>query len=253
MDTRARNPQSQVASALPLTAREESPRSCRAGRVARKNLPEFGRQASSFSTQREGEGPAMASPSPSSSSPAASPSGRKVRDVAADWHNAIAKWDRLVVDSGLALASRVANSRLAAPKEDDSAPTAEAASAAESTRSQELERDCDQLIEVWEKLRGLLQTMEKLTSTLQAVCDLEWYQNKQAWRPTPLFRSWPTTTFSTSGRRRRPSAWQGTARQEDTAARKRTASQLRSMASRSTMHVVHRREEGRGDALCRYK
>uniref|UniRef100_S4RGL5 Cyclin-dependent kinase 2 interacting protein n=1 Tax=Petromyzon marinus TaxID=7757 RepID=S4RGL5_PETMA len=153
--------------------------------------------------QREGEGPAMASPSPSSS-PAASPSGRKVRDVAADWHNAIAKWDRLVVDSGLALASRVANSRLAAPhigsvkkirKEGDSAPTAEAASAAESTRSQELERDCDQLIEVWEKLRGLLQTMEKLTSTLQAVCDLEWYQNKQAWRPTPLFRSWPTTTF----------------------------------------------------------
>ncbi|XP_078473204.1 cyclin-dependent kinase 2-interacting protein isoform X2 [Lampetra planeri] len=132
--------------------------------------------------------------SPSSSSPAASPSGRKVRDVAADWHNAVAKWDRLVVESGLALASRVANSRLASPKEGNSAPTAEA-SAAESARYQELERDCNQLVEVWEKLRGLLQTMEKLTSTLQAVCDLEWYQNKQAWRPTPLFRSWPTTTF----------------------------------------------------------
>ncbi|XP_078734967.1 cyclin-dependent kinase 2-interacting protein [Lampetra fluviatilis] len=135
----------------------------------------------------------MTSPS-SSSSPAASPSGRKVRDVAADWHNAVAKWDRLVVESGLALASRVANSRLASPKEGNSAPTAEA-SAAESARYQELERDCNQLVEVWEKLRGLLQTMEKLTSTLQAVCDLEWYQNKQAWRPTPLFRSWPTTTF----------------------------------------------------------
>ncbi|XP_078589943.1 cyclin-dependent kinase 2-interacting protein-like [Branchiostoma floridae x Branchiostoma japonicum] len=135
-----------------------------------------------------------------------SPMAKKVRDVAADWHNLIQRWEVLNA-SGASVSNKIVNCKLANIESQDAAvvtveqtsagSTAGAGEAADADgMSKELEGFCNQLTDTYNAMAKLLEKMKKLTSNLKGQWELQQYQsNKDEGESSILFQTWPIQHF----------------------------------------------------------
>ncbi|XP_069494201.1 cyclin-dependent kinase 2-interacting protein [Ambystoma mexicanum] len=141
----------------------------------------------------------MDAKSPSSNTPkrtTLSGSARKVKDNAADWHNLMLKWENLN-DSGFNTANTIVNLKISAQMKDDKLEIECDDATLGKTRPNhhELEMRCTDLTNTFGDMAKLQVKMEKLTSTLKGVCDLESYHHQAGQQTAPLFHTWPTKYF----------------------------------------------------------
>ncbi|KAI8488757.1 PREDICTED: cyclin-dependent kinase 2-interacting protein-like isoform X2 [Branchiostoma belcheri] len=138
-----------------------------------------------------------------------SPIAKKVRDVAADWHNLIQRWEVLNA-SGASVANKIVNCKLANIESKDAAEmtvgqtsagsvagaggTGEAADA--DGMSKELEVFCNQLTDTYNAMAKLWEKMEKLTSNLKGQRELQQYQSdNDDSDPNIPFQTWTIQHF----------------------------------------------------------
>ncbi|XP_066280531.1 cyclin-dependent kinase 2-interacting protein-like [Branchiostoma lanceolatum] len=133
-----------------------------------------------------------------------SPTAKKVRDVAADWHNLIQRWEVLNT-SGASVTNKIVNCKLTNIESSDAAEmTVEQTSAVSAAgtgeaadgMSKELEVCCNQLTDTYKAMAKLWEKMEKLTSNLKGQWELQQYQSDQDDSETSiLFQTWPIQHF----------------------------------------------------------
>ncbi|XP_029453835.1 cyclin-dependent kinase 2-interacting protein isoform X1 [Rhinatrema bivittatum] len=130
--------------------------------------------------------------------PALSVSARKIKDNAADWHNLILKWDSLN-DSGFNIANKIVNMKMNSQfrngKLEIECDSSTAQSGSICSDNEELQQGCTELLHTLEKMEKIQMKMEKLSSTVKGICDLETYLHGSVHK-TILFHTWPVTYFS---------------------------------------------------------
>ncbi|XP_029453843.1 cyclin-dependent kinase 2-interacting protein isoform X2 [Rhinatrema bivittatum] len=129
--------------------------------------------------------------------PALSVSARKIKDNAADWHNLILKWDSLN-DSGFNIANKIVNMKMNSQfrngKLEIECDSSTAQSGSICSDNEELQQGCTELLHTLEKMEKIQMKMEKLSSTVKGICDLETYLHGSVHK-TILFHTWPVTYF----------------------------------------------------------
>ncbi|KAM4625630.1 cyclin-dependent kinase 2-interacting protein isoform 1-T2 [Polymixia lowei] len=141
-------------------------------------------------------------------------SARKIKDNAADWHNLIIRWEKLN-DEGSSVANRIINLRLkeygqatSTPNPDQnhnpistsllpilSSQRKQPSMDRHSAKNTELEEECSKLLDIVDKMVGIVAKMERLLASQRGIMDLEEFQFGAEGRQAPLFHSWPTAQF----------------------------------------------------------
>ncbi|XP_029900848.1 cyclin-dependent kinase 2-interacting protein [Myripristis murdjan] len=119
-------------------------------------------------------------------------SARKVRDNAADWHNLMLRWDKLN-DAGFAAAGRVVDLRLRQSHGEAPPPALSSAHA-------DLQQECQELLDVLDKMAAVVMKMRRLAAWQSGLVDLERFQLGDEGRPVPLFHGWRTAQFEEASR-----------------------------------------------------
>uniref|UniRef100_H3A9L2 Cyclin dependent kinase 2 interacting protein n=1 Tax=Latimeria chalumnae TaxID=7897 RepID=H3A9L2_LATCH len=127
-------------------------------------------------------------------------SASKIKDSAADWHNFTLKWENWN-ESGFTVANKIVNIKLSRQTESDKKLEMEYDGVnlnlkpKQSDYNKELEGCCNELISTLENMAKLELKMQKLTSTIKGICDLEAYHHGKMGSEVPLFHTWVTTYF----------------------------------------------------------
>ncbi|XP_048455860.1 cyclin-dependent kinase 2-interacting protein [Rhincodon typus] len=126
-------------------------------------------------------------------------SARKIKDSAADWHNSMLKWETFN-DAGFSVANKIVNIKISTRRESEveAFEEDESSSSLEKTKLQynkELEEDCTELLNIFDKMTKLVLKMEKLCATMKGILDLHTHQYGETGREMPLFHTWPTKYF----------------------------------------------------------
>uniref|UniRef100_A0A4W3J9E2 Cyclin dependent kinase 2 interacting protein n=1 Tax=Callorhinchus milii TaxID=7868 RepID=A0A4W3J9E2_CALMI len=128
-------------------------------------------------------------------------SARKLKDNAADWHNFMLKWEN-INDAGFSIANRIVNIKLGTRIESpDKLETLEGdgndshRGNAHVQYNKELEECCTELQDLLDKMAKLVLKMERLSSTMKGICELEHYYHGETERETPFFNTWTTKYF----------------------------------------------------------
>ncbi|KAM8914184.1 cyclin-dependent kinase 2-interacting protein [Spinachia spinachia] len=136
--------------------------------------------------------------------PAVTGTTRRIKDNAADWHNLMARWEKLNED-GFNVAGNIVAMTLTRPQNDQllrvdesstpSSPSSPSPPSA-SGGAAELHVECCKLQEVIDKMVVIVKKMERLTALQQGVQDLEEFQFGREGRK--LFHSWNAKHFKES-------------------------------------------------------
>ncbi|MBN3302866.1 CINP protein, partial [Amia calva] len=127
-------------------------------------------------------------------------SARKIKDNAADWHNFILKWDKLN-DAGFTIANKIVNLKINKDAEKSElkleceGPALPSPDTKPPGPNPELQEECTALLDIVEKMAGLVSKMEKLSSSVKGICELERFQCGEGGRASPLFNTWTTAQF----------------------------------------------------------
>ncbi|XP_053331578.1 cyclin-dependent kinase 2-interacting protein [Spea bombifrons] len=122
-------------------------------------------------------------------------SARKIKDSAADWHNLMLKWENYN-NMAFNAANKIVNLKISSKSYEEMLLDGAVPNATSLDNDRlELETLCSELLGTLENMKQVHLKMEKLSSTLKGVCDLEAYQcSRNASRPV-LFHTWPTPLF----------------------------------------------------------
>ncbi|XP_041070351.1 cyclin-dependent kinase 2-interacting protein [Carcharodon carcharias] len=128
-------------------------------------------------------------------------SARKIKDIAADWHNFMLKWETFN-DTGFSIANKIVNIKLSNQRESGIRLEAFEGEDANSNLGKanfqyntELEECCTELLNILDKMVKLVLKMERLCATMKGILDLDTYQYGETGREMPLFHTWPTKYF----------------------------------------------------------
>ncbi|XP_075471150.1 cyclin-dependent kinase 2-interacting protein isoform X2 [Ascaphus truei] len=122
-------------------------------------------------------------------------SARKIKDNAADWHNLMLKWETLN-DNAFTVATKIVNLKISTLSNDKMAIDSKSPTTENVTQeNRDLETLCSELLCTLENMEKIQLKMEKLSSTLKGVCELESYQYSGGVSKPTLFHTWPTTFF----------------------------------------------------------
>ncbi|KAM4690536.1 cyclin-dependent kinase 2-interacting protein [Rhinophrynus dorsalis] len=126
-----------------------------------------------------------------------SASARKIKDNAADWHNLMLKWEKYN-DTAFAAANMIVNLKISSQSSEkmilDGTSNSQDNLKLEKDK-EEMERFCSELVGTLENMEKIQLKMEKLTSTLKGVCDLEAYHYSGDVSKPTHFHTWPTALF----------------------------------------------------------
>ncbi|MEE6493704.1 hypothetical protein FKM82_016922 [Ascaphus truei] len=127
--------------------------------------------------------------------PVLSGSARKIKDNAADWHNLMLKWETLN-DNAFTVATKIVNLKISTLSNDKIAIDSKSPTTENVTQeNRDLETLCSELFCTLENMEKIQLKMEKLSSTLKGICELESYQYSGGVSKPTLFHTWPTTFF----------------------------------------------------------
>uniref|UniRef100_G3NKA0 Cyclin-dependent kinase 2 interacting protein n=1 Tax=Gasterosteus aculeatus TaxID=69293 RepID=G3NKA0_GASAC len=133
--------------------------------------------------------------------PAITGTTRRLKDNAADWHNLMARWEKLNED-GFTVAGNIVAIALTRPTSDQLLGVDESSSppppSPVSGGAAELQDECCKLQDVIDKMVVVVKKMERLTALQQGVQDLEEFQFGLEGRKIPLFHSWNAKHFKES-------------------------------------------------------
>ncbi|KAL6106118.1 cyclin-dependent kinase 2-interacting protein isoform X2 [Pungitius pungitius] len=134
--------------------------------------------------------------------PAVTGTTRRIKDNAADWHNLMARWEKLNED-GFNVAGSIVAITLTRPQSDQllgvdesSSPSSPSPPSPASGGAAKLQDECCKLQEVIDKMVVVVKKMERLTALQQGVQDLEEFQFGLEGRK--LFHSWNAKHFNSS-------------------------------------------------------
>ncbi|KAL6106117.1 cyclin-dependent kinase 2-interacting protein isoform X1 [Pungitius pungitius] len=134
--------------------------------------------------------------------PAVTGTTRRIKDNAADWHNLMARWEKLNED-GFNVAGSIVAITLTRPQSDQllgvdesSSPSSPSPPSPASGGAAKLQDECCKLQEVIDKMVVVVKKMERLTALQQGVQDLEEFQFGLEGRK--LFHSWNAKHFKDS-------------------------------------------------------
>ncbi|KAG8449260.1 hypothetical protein GDO86_016072 [Hymenochirus boettgeri] len=125
---------------------------------------------------------------------ASSVSARKIKDCAADWHNLILKWETYNNDSFNA-ANKIASLKISTNVPDKVVIDKTLPNNENVIRGKELEKLCSELICILENMEKIQVKMEKMTTSLKGICELEAYQFSGEVSKPIHFHTWQTTLF----------------------------------------------------------
>ncbi|XP_063295882.1 cyclin-dependent kinase 2-interacting protein [Pelobates fuscus] len=126
---------------------------------------------------------------------AISGSARKIKDNAADWHNLMLKWETCN-NTGFDAANKIVNLKISTKSYNEMLLDNTLSTNDGMDKDKvELENCCTELLDNLQNMEHILVRMEKLSSTLKGVCDLEAYQCSRNVSKPILFHTWPTKLF----------------------------------------------------------
>ncbi|XP_023654834.1 cyclin-dependent kinase 2-interacting protein isoform X1 [Paramormyrops kingsleyae] len=126
---------------------------------------------------------------------------RKLKNIAADLHNFIFKWERLN-DEGFSIASQIVNLEISKRSEKKSHIKLDCEnrvniehSENEAELDSDMEDGCTALLAILGKMTHLVSKMEKMSCCTKGICALHTYQEGPSGTQSLLFQTWPVTHF----------------------------------------------------------